>query len=273
MPRLCIVTALPAESRALLDALKLRQVKTRHLRLYSNDEYLLLETGLGKLSAAAGVGAVLQAQSDISGMVNIGIAGGNFDYGTVLAAHHVQDQASGAQWFPHMPENKAFRAVLTAKISTLDAPGKQYQQGILFDMEAAGIFTAASRYLSTSQIHCIKVVSDNPENSIEHITRNSVASLIDQALPTILPMLDIVYEQGLTMGNQHADTVAEFITQTIQGTHHSVNDEQLLGQLVQRHITLTGQLPVIDSQINTAKSMRQTLQNTLDALPFIYGDR
>ncbi|MFK7993173.1 MAG: hypothetical protein AB8B87_03485 [Granulosicoccus sp.] len=271
MSRLCIVTALPAETRPLLDVLKLRQIKARHLRLYGADQYLLLETGPGKLNTAAGVGALLQAYSEIDIVVNIGIAGGTFDYATVLAAHHVQDVASGAQWFPHLPDNKSFKNIQSAVVNTLDAPNTQYRDGILFDMEAAGIFSAGSRYLSTSQIHSFKIVSDNPDHDIRDISKKSVVALITQALPSLLPLLETLQDLDITPDHGKDALTDALIAETSTRTHHSVNDEQLLRQLVQRYLVLTGNLPTIDKQAVSAKDVRLALQKALDEQPFVYG--
>jgi len=272
MPRLCIVTALPAETRPLLDALKLRQSNARHLRLYSSETYFLLETGPGKLNAAACVGALLQLHPNINGIVNVGIAGGDFDYSQILAAHHICDHASGAQWFPHLPDNKVFKTIKTASVTTIDKPNTEYRDGLLFDMEAAGIFSAASRQLSTSQIHSIKVVSDNAECSINNITRNIVLELITRSLPTLVPMLDAIQTQNLGIQFDTAVMAEELINNTIAEVRHSVNDTQLLRQLVQRHIALTAELPPIDKTQGTAKSIRQALNATLAAQPFVYGE-
>ncbi|MFK7861717.1 MAG: hypothetical protein AB8B64_23075 [Granulosicoccus sp.] len=271
MSRLCIVTALPAETRPLLDVLKLRQSKARHLRLYDSDEYLLLETGMGKLNASAAVGAVLQAHPDISMMVNLGVAGGIFNYGEVLAAHHVLDQASGAQWFPHLPDNRAFRDIQTASVITVDAPDTHYRAGVLFDMEATGIFNAASRFLSTSQIQSIKVVSDNPDCDIQYINKDAVVALIRQALPNILSMLDVLQHLALSLNIQHTKAIDKLVASTVDGIRHSVNDEQLLRQLVQQHITISGELPRIDTQARSAKDIRKGLQASLAMKPFVYG--
>ncbi|MFK8079780.1 MAG: hypothetical protein AB8B97_05810 [Granulosicoccus sp.] len=271
MSRLCIVTALPAETRPLLDALTLRQSKARHLRLYGSPDYLLLETGVGKLNAAAAVGAVLQAHPEIDMVANLGIAGGLFDYADVRVAHHVKDNASGAQWFPHLPHDKAFRDVATASVSTRDTPDTQYCEGVLFDMEAAGVFNAACRYLSTSQVHSIKVVSDNPECDITSVTSKSVITLVEQALPAILPLLEALQTLDLTTGHEQKIRIEAFINQITHTTHHSVNDKQLLTQLVQQHVAISNELPSIDNPTGSAKDIRRTLKRSLSLLSFVYG--
>ena len=203
MSRICLITALAAETRPLLDALHCRQHSARHLRLYQSDDYLVLETGLGKLNAAAATGAVLQLCPDIRAVVNIGIAGGLFNLGETLVASRVKDEASGAQWYPHLPHARAFRNTHSAALCTVDAPSTDYREGILFDMEAAGIFAAATRYLSTGQIHSIKVVSDNPDNPLHSINKHTVSQIICDALPAIMPLLNALHTQHITQPESH----------------------------------------------------------------------
>lgn len=271
MPRLCLVTALPAESRPLLDTLKLRQFKARNLRLYGSDTHLLLETGPGKLNSAASTGAILQAYPGIELIVNIGIAGGCFDYGQTLIAHHVRDAASGAQWFPHLPASQALRQVCSASISTVDLPETDYRDGTLYDMEAAGIFSAGSRYLSTCHMHSIKVISDNPDHDMRKINKRSVTTLIHEAIPTIAPMLDVLYKHATSkQGDQNA-AIEHCIRQTLQCVHHSVNDEHQLRTLLQRYMALANRLPTIDAQAASARHIRHELQSELARQPFTYG--
>jgi len=271
MSRLCLITALPAETRPLLDRLKLRQAREKHLRLYESERYLLLETGLGKLRSAAATAALLQSRQDIGCVINIGIAGGCFAYGQLIAAHQVSDAASGAQWYPHLPSTSVFREMPSASVSTVDKPCANYQRGILFDMEAAGIFSAASTYLSTSQIHSIKLISDNPENAIQGINKSQINALLQDAMYNITQVLEALHEHACIQGPLHDSTLETFIEEICSSVHHTINDEQQLRALLQRHLNLSDQLPTLPSDARNAKEIRQTLNNKLTALPFNYG--
>lgn len=270
MKRLCIITALAAEARPLLDAFKFKQSTARHLRVYASEQYLLLECGPGKLNAAAGTGAMLQAYPDIVAVLNVGIAGGCHEYGQSVLAHHVRDHATGAKWFPHLPDNKAFRSLPSDGVSTVDQPDTRYRKGELFDMEAAGIFNAASRYLSTSQIHCLKVVSDNPEQGIEGINKRSVIALIENALPDITPILDVLHKQFCSAETINTVDSKELINNVLHRVHHTLNDELILRKLVQQHITLTDKMPDIEIQGDTALHIRKALQSSIAANPIVY---
>jgi len=271
MPRLCIVTALPAESRPLLDALHLRHSAARHLRVYSSEHYLLLETGVGKLNAAACTGALLQAYPQICSIVNLGIAGGAFDYAQTLMAHRVCDNASGEQWFPHLPSHKAIRHLTTTTVSSVDIPCEHYLADTVFDMEAAGVFAAASRYLPTSCIHSLKVISDNTNNHIRTINKQTVTTLVSQTLDSWLPALEAIREQANLLTPANSSLFEPLIVRTVQRVHHSVNDEQQLRELIRRYWALSGQLPQIDNRYTCAKTLRESLQAMLGRLPLRYS--
>ena len=271
MSRLCLITALPAESRPLLDALKLRQAREKYLRLYESERYLLLETGVGKLRSAAATAALLQCRPDVSTIVNVGIAGGALAYGKTVIAHHVSDNASGAQWYPHLPATTPFRKAASASVCTLDAPCTQYRSGVVFDMEAAGIFSAASNYLSTSQVHSIKVISDNADNELQAINKTVVTTLLQEALCQITPILKVLEEQPGIQAGQPELTVNAHVEHICTSIHHTINDEQQLKALLQRHLNIGGQLPDIPASAHTAKDIRQVLSAELALLPFNYG--
>jgi len=272
MSRLCLITALPAETRPLLDSLKLRQAREKHLRLYESERYLLLETGLGKLRAAAATAALLQSRQDIGCAINIGIAGGCFAYGQLVAAHHVRDASSGAQWYPHLPSASVLREMSSASVTTVDKPCENYRSGILFDMEAAGVFSAASTYLSTNQIHSIKVISDNPENAIQGINKSQVNTLLQNAMYNITQVLEVLLEHTCMQAQQRDSTLEKFIKEICSIVHHTINDEQQLRVLLQRHLNLSDHLPDLPSGARTAKELREKLNDKLTALPFKYGN-
>ncbi len=270
MKRLCIITALPAETRPLLDALSLQQSNARHLRVYASERFLLLECGPGKMNAAAGTGAMLQAYPDIAAILNVGIAGGCQPIGQSVLAHQVRDHASGARWYPHLPDNNTFRSLPSQNITTIDAPDTHYRQGELFDMEAAGIFTAASRHLSTSQIHCIKVVSDNPEHGIETINKRTVIALIENAMPDINSILDVLHHNFNEEHNAVSVEGDVLISNLLQQIHHTVNDERILRKLIHQHIVKAGEIPRLDTQGKSSAHIRKTLQSSIAAHPVIY---
>ncbi|MGQ7845550.1 5'-methylthioadenosine/S-adenosylhomocysteine nucleosidase family protein [Granulosicoccus sp. 3-233] len=270
MSLVCIVTALPAESRVFIDALKLRHVALRGMRLYAGEHYLLLQTGIGKLNAAAATAALLQTRPDISAVINAGIAGSAAEVGSVHLAHHVLDVASGRQWYPHLPPQRHVAQLPTASVHSVDKPVSTYTSGVLFDMEAAGILTAACTYLSTDAVQAVKVVSDNAEQGLDAITPALATRLMQACLPVVQQLSDW-HRASLQPGA--ADSTLEQCHQDITAVvRHSVNDAHQLRRLLQQYQSLTGQTPdtAMLQQLSTARGIRNQLQDAVTAAPLHY---
>ncbi len=263
---------MPAETRALLDTYKLAQCTTRHLRAWQTktDDLLVIETGMGKLNAAAHTAAALQAYPNIMAVLNIGIAGGPYPYGQALLAQRVTDRASHAQWYPHLPNAQSFTSLPSSVVESLDQPDTHYTQGIVFDMEAAGVFSAASHYLSTSQVHCVKVVSDNPDHPIENINKASVSQLMRSAMSSISPLIETLQQSQFTQAYNQQATISSLVDSANTLAHHTVNDTHLLRDLLHRYINIADTTPTWPEHIGSASQLRKHLQQQLDELPFIY---
>lgn len=270
MKRLCIVTALAVESRAWLDHFSMRQIKSRHIRLYGSEHHLLLETGVGKLNAAAATAAMLQAHPDVSAIVNIGIAGGCLELGQTVLAHQVVDQASGMQWFPHIPTAAPVRQFDSCTVRTMDAPCSDYSTGNVFDMECAGIFSAASHYLSSNQVHSVKVISDNPDIDYKSINKQRVKGLITDAAPSLIELLDVFAEHITKLDPTQCVSTEQWISQTLEQVHHSVNDEHQLRQLVRQLMSLGEKIPQLPKQCHSAKTLRLALQEQVSKAELNY---
>lgn len=271
MRRICIVTALPAESRVFIDALKLRPILDHGWRLYGNSEYLLLQTGLGKLKAAAAVSVLLHTQQDISAIVNVGIAGGGASIGDTFLAHQVTDHGSGENWYPHLPPRKIVGSVRSSVIETRDTASSVYQADTLFDMEAAGIMSAASRYLSTDAIQFIKVVSDNSKSSLGAFKPSMVTDLMQ---PTVTVVTDIAtwFATGECAHAQTSKTL-ELRDKITNAVRHTATEKHQLLRLLHQHCALAGELPEASQllQTPTASQLIRKLTAINADIPLFYG--
>jgi len=270
MSLVCIITALPAESRVFIDALKLRHVQTRGLRLYASEQYLLLQSGIGKLSAAAATAALLQTRPDVTAVINAGIAGGKAPVGSVHLAHRVLDAATGRQWFPHLPPQRTVSHLPTVNLHSVDQAARNYTDGILFDMEAAGIFTAASTYLSSEAVQAVKVVSDNAEQPLESITPELATRLMQSCLPVVQQLSD--WHRARLQGSDEDNDIEHYSQQLIASVRHSVSDAHQLRRLLQQYRTLLGDMPEAATlqQLASARTIRSYLQDAVQAAPLRY---
>lgn len=262
----CIVTALPAESRPFIQHFKLQGQERNGLQLYGSDRCLLLQTGIGKLAAASKVAAALQECPDISGIINVGIAGGDAPLGTQLVAGCVEDAGSGKRWFPHLPPLRALPKLNSVVVQTHDKPETQYKTGLAFDMEAAGVFSAARGKLDSSTVQSIKVVSDNQSSLVSAIDKAQVLNWMASCIPAVDTMIDYMADPILDQVRQ----VDEFTAAVTQQLHFTVTQMHQLHRMTTQHLTLCSSLPILNGADVTAKAMLQRLKNELAAVPLSY---
>ena len=237
----CIITALPAESRVFIDAFKLRLILDHGWRLYGSPEHLLLQTGLGKLKAAAAVSALLHTRQDIEAIINVGIAGGTAPVGTAFLAHQISDTGSLEKWYPHLPPQRMVNSMPSLAVETLDMISTDYKPEALFDMEAAGILSAASHYLSTDATQCIKVVSDNNEAPWKTFKIATVPELLQETVSTVQDLSQWYSEKSLS--SEHSLHTAALHESLIASIHHTATEKHQLLRLLQQHYALAGTLP------------------------------
>lgn len=272
MSLVCIITALPAESRVFIDSLKLKPILDHGWRLYGNSDHLLLQTGLGKLKSAAATSAVLHLRDDIQAVINVGIAGGTDAIGTQLLAHSIIDQGSGFSTYPHLPPQRVVNSIPTTTVETLDKPSNDYRAGVSFDMEAAGIYSAASPYLSSGSLQCLKVISDNPETPLSKFNKEDVTALVSTTVPVVNSLLD-----WFALSENHSSTekdVQHLTGKLTSQWHHSVNDKLQLSRLLHQHHALSGEMPELAAlpQTTSAASLRTQLNALINEHPLRYGD-
>ena len=161
---LCLVVALAAEARPLLAFHRLRGVSGHPYRICAGEQTHLIVSGVGKVAAAAATAYLRALIGDApAAWLNIGIAGhGSQAVGTALLAHKVVDIASGKLFYPTFTASPPCRTTLLHTIDRVQpATGDA-----AYDMEASGFCEAAQRFATSERVHCLKVVSDNPQSSL-----------------------------------------------------------------------------------------------------------
>ncbi|NND92766.1 MAG: hypothetical protein HKN42_18065 [Granulosicoccus sp.] len=270
MSLVCISTALAAESRPFIDALNLRHVHTRGIRLYAGDGFLLLQTGLGKLQAASAMAALLHSRPDVGAVLNAGVCGSAAEIGSVHLAHEVVDVATGRRWFPHLPPQRHAGQLPSCAVHTCDNVDISYRDGVLFDMEAAGIAMAASTYLSSDAIQYVKVVSDNSSATLAAFEPARASELMSACLPAVMTLCDWFRQNHLA---DDSARIIESCSRDILGkVRHSVSDTRQLQRLLQRHLSLAGRAPDISTlqRLGSARQVRARLQQAVQAITLRY---
>jgi len=185
------IFALLPEAQPFLQRLKLKKHSLgTGLEIYLNDEYAALITGIGKVPAAVCTARAMQLTelADVVHIVNIGICGCRevtAPVGKCFLINNIKEMATGRTFFPDMLEKHSFTE---GTLITVDCPQKADSSNTLipalYDMEAAGIFQAASAFISIDRLHFIKVVSDHLHDKL--LCRDTIQQLIDSVVDEVL---------------------------------------------------------------------------------------
>jgi len=273
MSLICLVTAMTAEARPLVDEFQLSALPQRGLNAWIGDGVCLLQTGMGAQRAAARIDTLLSVQSGINAFVNVGIAGGNHPLGSVVLADTIIDNSTGKQWFPHLPPHPVASDLANCAVISVAEPSSDYRNDSVFDMEAAAVIKIASQHTDLSRIQAIKVVSDNHDQPLSNFSVKDVSPLMQNTLPGVHALVNWLatssHRETTDMFGWQVQTLANHITDVC---HHSVTETHLLRRLLQRYFALHGSLPTLESlgHLDSSSKLLQRLETEVSSHPVIY---
>jgi adenosylhomocysteine nucleosidase len=202
-----IFCALPCEAQPLIQHFKLTKLKRFNLfRVYhSEDKQISLTiTGVGKLNAASAVSyhhaCFNTSTSDI--WLNIGVAGHkDLSIGDILIVNKITDEHDGTHWYPQIVFTPPCDSI---SLITLDKASADYQDS-LFDMEASAFYQMAIRLGTAELIHCLKIISDNTEQSATTVNADKVKKIIAAQINTI----ESIIERLIPLSTEVSEIIAE----------------------------------------------------------------
>lgn len=163
---LIFVTALAAEARPLIRFYKLKLLAdSSFCQIYKRDNISLIITGVGKLACVAAC-AYFQGmfRSDNAVWINVGIAGhGSLNVGTGVWANKIIDKSCDTNCYPLFTTRPKLP---TMTVCTVERPEVIFSDASVYEMEASGFFSIASKCSSAELIHVFKVISDNKNEKI-----------------------------------------------------------------------------------------------------------
>ena len=275
-----IASAMGAEAAPILKAFGLKQAgEIAKVPIYTNDEIGvgLFLTGVGELSAAISTAAVIAKRDDCSFLFNVGIAGlerkpvasekssrenAVSDEEGLFVINKIHSESLGRDYYPDMmlrtglPEASLVTSVSVWKETEQTQESDQNDEvneaqtqvpahgQVLHDMEGAGVFAAASRYLTADRIMLLKVVSDFGKDS-EQIDKNSVKRLMESVLPKLKELIELakVYDEE-DEKKKEAEVLAKEVAQIAsERLHLSITMQYELRQLLLYKICRDGKCP------------------------------
>lgn len=237
-----LVVALQSEAKPLVRHLGLEGSDARApYRIYRRDDVSLVVTGIGRVAAAAASAYLFAGQDEAwdRSWINIGIAGhGDLQIGEARLADKISEAATNRSWYPSLVFDPP---VATSDLITVDAPESDFSSNALYDMEASGFFSTASRFTVVELIQVLKVVSDNRREKPDRLSASEVSRLIESHLPAI----DTVIEQSVGLERRLAVVEPEVdIEPWTQKVRFSVSQRRQLTDLLKRLTVLEeGRLP------------------------------
>ena len=160
-----IITALQDEANPIIDFYNLsRDIKQPDLKVYTNNKYSLLVTGVGRNKVIDTLPIYLnRIYSRNSILINVGIAGGNPSSTKIGNIYYIEklnsDFFKKEYVFPERENILIPKIGLTTVEKNINKNDNNLYKELV-DMEAAAITHVAIKYFDLSKIKILKIVSD-----------------------------------------------------------------------------------------------------------------
>ena len=197
-------------------------------------------------------------------LLNIGIAGHrSHELGSVFAVEKITDQGTGRK---HYPQWVVSPPCPTQSLITVAQAQPGYASDAMYEMEASAFYETATRFSSSELIHCIKIISDNKDNSSTQIKPAQVSQWLMDALPIIERISQQLAKLAGLKQPSNTDSYAAIIAQW-----HFTNSEKIqLNSLLNKRAILINNKPLdlIEMSQTTAKEVLKDLREELDGQAF-----
>jgi hypothetical protein len=266
------VVALSEEARPIIQQFRLKRMHNINaFPVYGNGEIHLIVSGIGKLAAATATGylAGIDNANKATAWLNVGVAGSkNLPVGQSVLAHQIIDAVSQQKFYPTIYFDTD---CLTAVVNSVSLPESDYRDNCVYDMEAAGFYSAALRFSTTELIHGLKIVSDNESFPVDKVSKSDVVDLVEQGMEHITQLSTELLNgaallDGVAIGN-------EVFTMINEKFHFTVSQQAQLATVLQNWFAITEKSPLVEIDmdvIKNAKMLLIELQKNVDELPLSY---
>ena len=157
-----IVSAIFIEAKVFIEKYNLRRTNDRFFKIYKNDDYLVIISGVGKIKMAIATSYILQIVNP-SIIINFGISASlSYNIGDVFLINKITDFENSRSYYPDILRKHNLKE---SDIITYDVPQSNdaniQTRKHLIDMEASGFFQSAFHFTSLHKIVILKTISDN----------------------------------------------------------------------------------------------------------------
>lgn len=269
-----ITAALPVELRLLIDHFSAKRIDDAGpWPVYSNADrsVILLETGVGAVSAAAAVAhcfAYFSLSSHWS-VLNVGIAGsGAYPVGQWVMALDVMDTTNNMHFYLRPPR---IAGVQRTTVRSYPMPSDDYGLPAVLDMEASAVVAAARRFVSFEQIAVAKLVSDGSVAQRQGIDKKSVQQLLQKKQAVLLPII----EHYRKYSQQQAEKVGlpELPSELLESVHFSVSNKRKLTRLWRSYRVFFPLQNLSDMNHATAKDVLRFFEEKLASVKLHWEDK
>lgn len=265
-----LVVAHGLEAKPLIQAFDLHKVESATpYPQYSNDDNIsLIICGMGRHSAySATENFARHAENTREGLspawLNVGIAGHkSLAIGEGVMAHKITERATAKSYFPSIK----FPALPSSELITVDEPELSYPEDVTYEMEASGFVQAATQTEPIELVHVFKIISDNPQHSVEKID----SAFIRKCIEGQLSELGEIVNDLLNLSEQFNRIYRELpeYSLLLNSFHFTVTQQHQLKRLCQRYHAL-GKLAELDA---LSRQMFSSAKQLLAALRLALGE-
>ena len=190
------INILVAMKREALPLINYWNLKLNSKKFYSNKKkgINLIISGIGKKKSEKATVYLAEKTNENSFFLNIGIAGHkDFKLGEIILVSKVTDNTTKYNWYPSLLWKTKIKK---NSLITVRFPKIRYLTKHLYDMEAAGFFNGARRFVGPELAQSIKIISDNKESSILNISSNKIEHWIKLKIITIDKLINEFIKVG-----------------------------------------------------------------------------
>lgn len=253
-----ILCALRCEAKPLIEHYKLQAIdNSGPFAIWQNESLRIMVCGLGKNAAAAGVGYLAAQTDDHAAWLNLGVGGcGDAKLGQLFWASKIVDAASERFYYPAPMLDYSCEH---HTVCSVDKPQADYEQNVIYDMEASAFYETACRFTSVELVQIVKIISDNQQQGIAQVKAKQVEQLVREQLPhiiTIIEQLQKLQQEAATIYAQ-PEAYDELLTRW----HFTAYQRKQLLRLLQRAEALNLELPDLTEQQNSKQVISHLQQH------------